>query len=826
MPLVHLKTPWNATVENWEARGLSDAAAFPGLAGDCGVARPGTIPVVHRFLDLFKIKDFPIRFASSSNEFSVMPPDPDCANAWPPCIRAWEVLEPVPLFAVAFEQAWYHMGTTLGELIESLSLTPAEELEIHVFTWDRIKVSRDLESTDIVDKASESSLTRHDSSQVVSRMEKEKEWQLGANVGLSYGVTAGIDFSMGESLSDSIERRREERQEQTNKTTYKLRSERKLKISTVHETGFEEKRRRVLKNPNPTRSVTYNFYETLSHYRVDLAMVETDLAIALPNQLPLITPEWVVCHEGILRGHLLDESQEGGFASARMLVVPGVTNLAKGAIDALVDAFIDMEDAIRSSEGDLLADRDSIGATRANALWIAMRTVLDNQPPIDPSSYLYTRAALETLGTRPSLRGLKHALWMLNGWLWAAGLGDAAYPVSTRLETAIASACSILKLLTSGPGYPPLDRMEGPPGMTGGMSTGEGGTTAGEAPAGETLEAGLVEIEPTMEEATAKDRALFDALKCHIEANLLHYLRPIWLAEDPAVRLRRLADELGFDIAELEQQIVEPMIGFHLNCCVYRMRLGRELEAELRKRLQSKDLSGTMPQPQALQAYLSSSRRRAGECLSRVKTYLRDTAQHRFERNAQTLLDKAVAEAKAHVLTCKRPRKPLSPERVPEVLSLAERIAAEGVKRFEADDGWLAYLTERERAVRSRMKREAETWVAAVETSQSALDENRHSAVFSTQLEALIDAPGQDLKTVMVVLPDGGYHCEPVVGLCSGADPLHARRLEADLMLREAEARQAQLEVDRRERRLESGDLAPEPATPVLTVHMPKPDEN
>jgi hypothetical protein len=220
---------------------------------------------------------------------------------------------------IAYEQAWHWQGASLGELIDSISLTPKEELEIQVYTWDRTKMSRDLETTDLVDQKTETSLTMHSSAQVMRRMEEETHWDFGVNVGFSSGITAGVELGIGQSSSDVMERRREQTQDLTSRTARQVRSERRVAISTVRETGVEERRTRKLRNPSPTRTVTFNFYETLAHYRVEMAPVETTWVVAIPNRLPEVTPAWVAGHEGILRDHLLDSGQSPSFGAARRL---------------------------------------------------------------------------------------------------------------------------------------------------------------------------------------------------------------------------------------------------------------------------------------------------------------------------------------------------------------------------------------------------------------------------------------------------------------------------------------------------------------------------
>ena len=354
---MRFSTPWSPDVDSW--RTYVPSASSPGLDTECERPRPGRPPVVHRFHQLILLPKGPIdlppapstdygrlTFTPDFGTAAAPPPPPSAPSAmtgqsWIESRLRWGLF-------VAYEQAWHWQGASLGELIDSISLTPNEELEIQVYTWDRTKTSRDLETSDLVDQMSETSLTVHSSAQVVRRLEEETHWDFGVNVGYSSGITAGVELGIGESSTDAMERRREQTQDLTSRTARQVRSERRVAISTVRETGVEQRRTRKLRNPNPTRTVTFNFYETLSHYRVEIAPVETTWVVALPNRLPVVTPAWVSCHEGILRDHLLDPGQASGFSAARRLAQRFPPDQIQEAVRWLHLAFVSQPMGVHS----------------------------------------------------------------------------------------------------------------------------------------------------------------------------------------------------------------------------------------------------------------------------------------------------------------------------------------------------------------------------------------------------------------------------------------------------------------------------------------------
>jgi hypothetical protein len=819
MPRTYFSPPWDPTPDNWERLGLSEIPSLPGLTDDCAVPKPSSTPVVHRYLDIFIRNDLDLPFTdmpyvnSDALHSQRMPQAAQieyCDLAESFCDRSWQVRRPVWALAVIYEQAWHWLGSALGELADSISLTPGEKLEVQIFTWDRRKLSEDLQTSDLVDRKTESSLTVHASAHVVKRMEEQTQWQLGANVGFSSGVTAGIEASYGESTTDSIERRREQRQDQTRKTAQQVRSERQLKISTSRETGIEERRKRVLKNDNPTRTVTYNFYQTVAHYRVDLAIVETQTAIGLPNRLPRITPDWVVCHEGILREVLLDPNQEGGFGAARDLKRGSdlERDIIAAAARRLQNAFANRNTTAVELEPEEVIPPPSFGEAFVRALLggltlggseavfgtVDLVTYLSQAPSesaVDRPSGAEIEEFLLGAVESPSLNGLLVGLKMVADYHVPWSLGrfgrferSNMYIMTEEIDRAIGYA-KAAALAMAAAVSPEISGVEG---------EGEEAVQAAQANQAAWLEWKADQAEKYAVWRNA--RALFEGLKCHIETHLLHYMRPIWTAEDPAIRIKRHARELGFGEAELAQFVKQPLLGFHLNCCVYPC------------------------EPPAFENVVPMMARMSKDLRHQISDVLRRRAIRRFENEAQRLLAVTVDSAVHRITTCENEGKPLTVDVLPKVLAEASEQITALSDEVTRGDGWKRYLSNQDQALMASMESRARELERAQEDAREAIQNGLISEIAQTHAtadERIRDLnENRDFKSIMVVLPDGGYHCEPVVGHCSAAEKLHERQLDAETRSSEASADRLRKRVDD----LPADQLEAESSPPVIEVHL------
>jgi len=845
--------PWSPDPDRWHANG--GAASTPGLDPACARPVASRLPVVHRFHDLFLLPRGPFELPPPlppsthrtipGDDGVAAPPPPWVGTAGTPATRPWaESRLRWGVFA-AYEQAWHWQGASLGELIESISLTPLEKLEIQVYTWDRSKSSRDFESTDLVDQKSETSLTMHASAQVVRRMEKETHWNLGVNVGFSSGVTAGLEVGVGGSSGNLMERRREQTQDVTSRTARQVRAERRVAISTVRESGIEQRRTRTLRNESPTRTVTFNFYETLSHYRVEIAPVEATWVVAIPNALPAITPEWVACHEGILRERLLDGTQVLAFDAVRRLARRYPTDLVQDAVRRLHSAFVAQPMSIPSPphpwrtgpvrpEPQPIAQREpderpspmeAFVRTFAAILTAGLSELVHDavtasaaaEGEADRQSYSFIESYLRGVIATPSVPGLVAAMKLVSDWYlpFTRGSSTFFYRLSSDAEAALGNAYAVLVQATGE--YPPSLEMP------------EGATEETQTAVREAWHNWKRERDANIAQAVA-DHGAYETLRCHIGEHLLHYMRAIWLSEDPGQRLARLSRELlaGVGDAPIVAHLVEqPLLGFHLNCSVFPVRLGAQLDEALRHAVSEHAVRADLPGAEGPALFATSLATQAGEQRARVAKRFHALAERRFREDSQRLLDAAVRDAVRVAVTCNPKRTgrdtaptggstralSLDPAQLPDVLNVArDRVVAALAAAREPG----AYLGDDEaRAQRDVDAHLAQLAATQVDTAASA--ENVRQVVDGGRLADRVVREG-DLKAIIVTLPDGGYYCEPVLGSCPAVDDVRARELEAHVAQAEAVARDARVQADRHERRIAAGNLDADPPSP--TVHV------
>ena len=315
----------------------------------------------------------------------------------------------------------------------------------------------------------------------------------------------------------------------------------------------------------------------------------------------------------------------------------------------------------------------------------------------------------------------------------------------------------------------------------------------------------------------------FEALRCHIAENILHYMRPIWLAEDPGQRLTRLSRELLGGVSDqplIARLIEQPLLGFHLNCSVFPVRLGADLEKALRDSLSARAPASTLPAPEGPTTFAQMLAKSAKTLKGRIRDHFGRIADERFQADGRRLLEGAIRDAVRHALTCEPPKDAsvnapaLAPAMLPGVVSAAG-VRIEAALKAAAESPSI-YLSDDEK----QLSVEADTFLNHLSGGET---DDRATADCLTQVrDAGLVADrilhDQDFKPTMVTLPDGGYYCEPVLGKCSAAEELRSRELVAGTGQTEAEARQATTEAERKERRLVEGNLEADPTAPTVRV--------
>ena len=399
---------------------------------------------------------------------------------------------------------------------------------------------------------------------------------------------------------------------------------------------------------------------------------------------------------------------------------------------------------------------------------------------------------------------------------YAVPTGRCFYRVSAEAEAALGYAYSVLVQATGE--FPPE------------LSLPEDATDESKKAAREAWLEWKRDREETIEQFVA-DQMAFEALRCHIEGNILHYMRPIWLAEDPGQRIARLSRELlcGTGDEPLVARLIEqPLLGFHLNCSLFPVRLGTELEDALRDAIRARTTLTKLPDPEGPSTFVEMLSVSAKKLKTQVGDHFAKIADQRFQADGKGILDRSIRDSVRHVLTCKDHHNTndftsaLTPEILPEVISAASTRIKATIKALKEKPSLCLSLDE------NRFRINADEHLEHLSTVQA----NKEATIDS--LGHVLDAGNvadrvigdQDFKPIMVTLPDGGYFCEPVLGHCSAAETFRQRTLEAETTSQEAFAKQEQVEADRRQGRLDAGQLDPEPSPPTLVVKLQNTDSD
>ncbi|MCC6994756.1 MAG: hypothetical protein IT370_09120 [Deltaproteobacteria bacterium] len=816
---MRLSTPWSLGSPIWST--IVSKASFPGMNGTCLPPQHAIPPLIHRFDHIVLLEGVPIalpaisdwlppaknerhwvaKVAAAVGEVFGQQAEPVAALEWKH--RPWEVSSPSWGIQVTIEQAWEALGVTFGEPVGAVSLAPGEELEVQVFAWHRTRRTADLETLEIVDQQVSAQVTTHDSYQVARRIQREFHWQvegsMGKNVGSSVAKSWSLGGNVGGSVSSTVEKQVQHTRDVTRRVAEQIRSERRVRVSTMEEIGREERTRRRVANKNSCHATTFHFYEYLHPFRVRHAPAEITYVVLAPNPLPDLTPAWVTCHEQSLRDALIDGSMADGFDAARSLAGglgdSQIANAARGLLGNLrprlapptppkkakksgggwksflpvVGAAIDLvESAVTELSKGAAQLLKAAGASpdEGDAAVDALAALGPN-PDFD-SVLGFFRA----LASSPSPIGLATGI-ILIGRYYA---GEA---VPGDLQQPLGFAVGVLASLGSGSGSGANAEQD--------LSfKGDGGAAIDEL---------------------RRVRSAFERLRCHLEDNLLHYMRAIWVAEDPAARFARfarqtIAGQAFWSLADNQ------LVGFHLNASVFPVRLGRDLEEKITDLLVADELMAVpeLPTPVGIAQYVADSglaapALRAG-LTSRVESLSRERARQATSEILQEVIERAqeIRDERGHSDEDGFDGAEAVLKRAPAEL---ERLRREGLLRAE------------ERTLANHL----ETALLSMEKAKPS------AAVVQDHLRGLVTA-GRALTRVpvtedlIVTLPGNGVQIVPLAGNCSGCSETLARDVEARVGALEAERRIRDAEADRHRQRIAHGDLSADPAAalPVSVV--------
>jgi hypothetical protein len=231
-----------------------------------------------------------------------------------------------------WRQTWRLTGFSRGELRYSLALAPQEETTIEVSSWQRRARTLDQASSAEIDQSFESTQSERETDDVFKEMTTRHDfsWQLDGSVDATYNpawgsihVQAGGGLASAQQLQQIARSTQQRVRESTQKSAAKVRTTRSTRITDAVETGGQDRVTRRIQNPNLSRTLTLDFFETLAHYEVVLEPLPERLGLVALFPNPMATRafghELVRRNESSLRRALLDPALEDGFGACRKI---------------------------------------------------------------------------------------------------------------------------------------------------------------------------------------------------------------------------------------------------------------------------------------------------------------------------------------------------------------------------------------------------------------------------------------------------------------------------------------------------------------------------
>ncbi len=475
--------------------------------------------------------------------------------------------DPHPHFALCatFEQVWEPVGYTRGELINSISLAPGEQLTLEFHSWDKSTIKSEDELATESELRVSQSLTERDVLTVVRKVAEESGTNFHANVKVKIpevDVPLDIGGDSHEQVNENLDTTLEQTRERTVEASHTLKTTRKIRIEVSREVGREQKQTRVIANTNRCHTLNCHYFEVMTNYLVKTKFVSAKPCVLLPNPIKAITPAWILCHADLLKRDLLDKSFLAGFEGARLLETHEVflelkqkeqqTNVKDDVPEETQDEMRTYVDAIVDTYARLRRDFDRLERTvKKCAIYgpgmpICVAAKLRSTTPLRRALYLALLYANNTavnalrrlmedkdknVKSSEALRSFFAAVtptdYKFNPVTAAVAKGLEALGLPKKLVDALLSL-NLVDLLTDDAGL-----------YNAVKAAFEKLNDIFELPSLPEGDVGVAK-EGFSSMDIAEARVAFEQLKCHIEENLLHYLQAMWLSEHHDERFLRL----------------------------------------------------------------------------------------------------------------------------------------------------------------------------------------------------------------------------------------------------------------------------------------------
>lgn len=242
-----------------------------------------------------------------------------------------------------YKTSWLPLGHSLGKILNSVSLAPAEKVKIAVINWSRESSDSRTEDTQFNERLTH---TTHRDRSINETIEASlHEYQRGYSVtggvsdsaGLAIGdgtlgVSAGSARSLGGGYS-STEANREtsastvqELADNFSQTSSAMREFRSSVVVLSNQQESTEAKTRLIVNYNHSHTLNILYYEVLRHFKVTTKAYNYKpcVLVKMPTTIDLEENEQILKYQKILRGALRDKSLLGCFDVIKSVVCKSI----------------------------------------------------------------------------------------------------------------------------------------------------------------------------------------------------------------------------------------------------------------------------------------------------------------------------------------------------------------------------------------------------------------------------------------------------------------------------------------------------------------------
>jgi hypothetical protein len=186
-----------------------------------------------------------------------------------------------------YRQEWRHEGFTLGELVSSLSLLPNEELTVELSSWQRSK-SEISETTEQEERERlEREQRRTDEESTTNEAASTEGWSVSGTGSVSYGpASASVTANASHNTENRATAAERHIAEATTKAANEVSLKRALKMTQTAEAGSESRTTRRIRNENGCHTVTFNFFQVVKLYNVQIRVDNDAPTVMLPGLFP------------------------------------------------------------------------------------------------------------------------------------------------------------------------------------------------------------------------------------------------------------------------------------------------------------------------------------------------------------------------------------------------------------------------------------------------------------------------------------------------------------------------------------------------------------